>query len=190
MATNNRHAAGGGQRPITIFGPDFPFPFDDWIEHPAGLGCIPAERHGAEVAIVGAGIPVLVLVHDLHALINNRRQLPREPDPRPSSSTVPNCALPTQRPRTCTEVRDTCERCLGTSPWCARGDSLHMRTPAWSGGLVTDELLGGGDHPFQLGPNRWQPSGRRWRGRRSEHRTASVSPVAARKATCARCCEG
>ena len=27
-----------GKKPITIFGPDFPFAFDDWIEHPAGLG--------------------------------------------------------------------------------------------------------------------------------------------------------
>ena len=44
----------GGQGPVTIFGPDFPFPFDDWIAHPAGLGSIPAERHGQEVAVVDA----------------------------------------------------------------------------------------------------------------------------------------
>ena len=36
----------GGKGPVTIFGPDFPFAFDDWIAHPAGLGSIPAERHG------------------------------------------------------------------------------------------------------------------------------------------------
>src|ERR1700733_7539554 len=41
--------------PVTIFGPDFPFPFDDWIAHPAGLGSIPAARHGTEVAVMGAG---------------------------------------------------------------------------------------------------------------------------------------
>jgi hypothetical protein len=29
------------QETVTIFGPDFPFAFDDWIEHPAGLGSIP-----------------------------------------------------------------------------------------------------------------------------------------------------
>ena len=52
---NNRHPA-NGKKPITIFGPDFPFAFDDWIEHPAGLGSIPTENLGKEVAIVGAGL--------------------------------------------------------------------------------------------------------------------------------------
>ena len=42
-------------RPVTYFGPDFPFAYDDWLKHPAGLGAVPAERHGTEVAIVGAG---------------------------------------------------------------------------------------------------------------------------------------
>ena len=28
--------------PVTMFGPDFPFAFDDWITHRAGLGTIPA----------------------------------------------------------------------------------------------------------------------------------------------------
>ena len=53
---------------ITIFGPDFPFAFDDWIKHPAGLGEIPAARHGAEVAIVGAGIAGLVAAYELMKL--------------------------------------------------------------------------------------------------------------------------
>ena len=44
------------QTPVTMFGPDFPYAFDDWITHRAGLGPIPAERHGAKVAIIGAGI--------------------------------------------------------------------------------------------------------------------------------------
>ena len=56
------------QQPVTIFGPDFPFPFDDWIKHPAGLGAIPAERHGAEVAIIGAGISGLVAAYELMKL--------------------------------------------------------------------------------------------------------------------------
>ena len=68
MATDNRNAAGEGQRPVTIFGPDFPFPFDDWIEHPAGLGSIPAEQHGAGVAIVGAGISGLIAAYELMRL--------------------------------------------------------------------------------------------------------------------------
>ena len=46
MATDNRNGAGEGQKPVTIFGPDFPFPFDDWIEHPAGLGSIPPSITG------------------------------------------------------------------------------------------------------------------------------------------------
>ena len=37
------------RRRITTFGPDFPFAFDDWLRHPAGLGRLPAYRLGAEV---------------------------------------------------------------------------------------------------------------------------------------------
>eukprot|EP01030_Chromulinospumella_sphaerica_P010582 gene10582-10393_t len=64
---NNRHPA-DGKKPVTIFGPDFPFAFDDWIEHPAGLGSIPEHHHGAEVAIVGAGIAGLVAAYELMKL--------------------------------------------------------------------------------------------------------------------------
>ena len=63
----NRHP-NDGQKPITAFGPDFPFAFDDWLEHPAGLGTIPAERLGQEVAIVGAGIAGLVAAYELMKL--------------------------------------------------------------------------------------------------------------------------
>lgn len=55
-------------RPVTIFGPDFPFAFDDWIKHPDGLGHIPPARQGAEVAIVGAGIAGLVAAYELMKL--------------------------------------------------------------------------------------------------------------------------
>ncbi|WP_447748629.1 flavin monoamine oxidase family protein [Pseudomonas nicosulfuronedens] len=61
----NRHPHTPGKKPVTIFGPDFPFAFDDWIEHPAGLGSIPAASHGQEVAIVGAGISGLVAAYEL-----------------------------------------------------------------------------------------------------------------------------
>src|ERR1700757_4655096 len=57
-----------GEGPVTVFGPDFPFPFDDWIAHPAGLGAIPAERHGEEVAVIGAGISGLVAAYELMKL--------------------------------------------------------------------------------------------------------------------------
>jgi len=53
MANEFTSAADSVEQPVTIFGPDFPFPFDDWITHPAGLGSIPQERLGEEVAIVG-----------------------------------------------------------------------------------------------------------------------------------------
>ena len=65
---NRSEPAAAGQRPVTIFGPDFPFPYDDWIEHPAGLGSIPTERHGEEVAIVGAGISGLIAAYELMKL--------------------------------------------------------------------------------------------------------------------------
>ena len=53
---------------VTGFSPDFPFAFDDWIKHPAGLGSIPAEQHGAEVAIIGAGMAGLVAAYELMKL--------------------------------------------------------------------------------------------------------------------------
>src|SRR6201987_3361694 len=62
-------APGGHEgRPVTIFGPDFPFPFDDWITPPSGLGSVPAERHGEEVAVIGAGISGLVAAYELMKL--------------------------------------------------------------------------------------------------------------------------
>ena len=53
------------EQPVTMFGPDFPFPFDEWIAHPAGLGTIPAEKHGARVGIIGAGISGILCGYEL-----------------------------------------------------------------------------------------------------------------------------
>ena len=53
---------------VTMFGPDFPFAFDDWITHRAGLGTIPAAAHGREVAIVGAGMAGAVAGYELMKL--------------------------------------------------------------------------------------------------------------------------
>ena len=50
---------------VTMFGPDFPFAYDDWITHPAGLGSIPANKHGAKVAIIGAGISGVLAGYEL-----------------------------------------------------------------------------------------------------------------------------
>jgi lysine 2-monooxygenase len=55
-------------RPVTIFGPDFPFAYDDWLRHPAGLGSIPQAAHGASVAVVGAGLAGMVAAYELMEL--------------------------------------------------------------------------------------------------------------------------
>ncbi len=50
---------------ITHFGPDFPFAFDQWINHHDGLGTIPKNKLGAEIAIIGAGVSGLVAAYEL-----------------------------------------------------------------------------------------------------------------------------
>jgi tryptophan 2-monooxygenase len=51
--------------PVTIFGPDFPYPYDEWLRHPAGLGSLPESAHGATVAVVGAGLAGMVAAYEL-----------------------------------------------------------------------------------------------------------------------------
>ena len=53
---------------ITVFGPDFPFAYDDWITHSSGTGQLPKEQLGNKVAIVGAGISGLVAAYELMKL--------------------------------------------------------------------------------------------------------------------------
>jgi tryptophan 2-monooxygenase len=54
--------------PVTVFGPDFPFAYDDWLAHPQGLGALPSAALGQEVAIVGAGMAGLVAAYELMKL--------------------------------------------------------------------------------------------------------------------------
>jgi monoamine oxidase len=54
--------------PLSMFGPDFTYAFDDWVKHPAGLGSVPADRHGAPVAVIGAGIAGIVAAYELMKL--------------------------------------------------------------------------------------------------------------------------
>lgn len=55
-------------KPVSIFGPDFPFEFDTWISHPDGLGQVPEAAFGQEVAIIGAGIAGMVAAYELMKL--------------------------------------------------------------------------------------------------------------------------
>src|SRR3990167_5090226 len=68
MGNTTSTTASAVRPPVTIFGPDFPFAFDDWIAHPAGLGTLPAHRLGEEVAIVGAGMAGMVAAYELMKL--------------------------------------------------------------------------------------------------------------------------
>ncbi|WP_211347236.1 flavin monoamine oxidase family protein [Saccharothrix australiensis] len=77
-----------------MFVPDFPFPYDDWVRHPAGLGAVPPDRLGAPVAVVGGGLSGLVaayellrsglrpVVYEAGALGGRMRSVPFAEDPR------------------------------------------------------------------------------------------------------------
>ena len=54
--------------PITVFGPDFPFAYDDWLAHPSRLGSLPADSHGAKVAVIGAGLSGVIAGYELMRL--------------------------------------------------------------------------------------------------------------------------
>lgn len=53
---------------VTMFGPDFPFAYDDWIKHPDGIGALPNEKHGAKIAIIGAGAAGVIAGFELMKL--------------------------------------------------------------------------------------------------------------------------
>src|SRR5919204_6683291 len=57
-----------GERPMAMLVPDFPFAYGDYLASPDGLGEIPEEHHGKEVAIIGAGIAGMVAAYELMKL--------------------------------------------------------------------------------------------------------------------------
>jgi monoamine oxidase len=50
---------------LSMLIPDFPFPYDEFISHEAGIGTVPADMYGTEVAVVGAGLSGLVAAYEL-----------------------------------------------------------------------------------------------------------------------------
>ncbi|MFB7266819.1 flavin monoamine oxidase family protein [Streptomyces nojiriensis] len=54
--------------PTTMLVPDFPFSYDGWLRHPAGLGSLPPGRAGTPVAVVGGGMAGLTAAHELMRL--------------------------------------------------------------------------------------------------------------------------
>jgi monoamine oxidase len=51
--------------PITMFGPDFPFAYDDYVAHSAGIGSVPDAAHGRRVAVIGGGLSGMIAAREL-----------------------------------------------------------------------------------------------------------------------------
>ncbi|OZF57524.1 amine oxidase [Rhodococcus sp. 14-2470-1b] len=66
--TPDSTSADSAERPLTMFGPDFPFAYDDYVAHADGLGEVPASALGSEVAVIGGGLAGMVAAYELTKL--------------------------------------------------------------------------------------------------------------------------
>lgn len=64
-ATSSSGTAPQTDGSINMLNPDFPFGYDLFLAHPDGLGSVPAELYGTEVAVIGAGLSGLVTAYEL-----------------------------------------------------------------------------------------------------------------------------
>ena len=46
LATFSASRPSDADQPLTMLNPDFPFSYDRYLQHPAGLGSVPPERYG------------------------------------------------------------------------------------------------------------------------------------------------
>lgn len=63
MPSGPQRAEGASQpqddAPVTMLNPDFPFSYDEFLSHPAGLGSVPEHRHGTGLPWSAPASPVL-----------------------------------------------------------------------------------------------------------------------------------